>query len=74
VADICCQGRVVSVLEGGYGRTPLQIPAPPLLFSNAPAEQNAAKRSLDKTFFSDCAMQHLKGLVDPYFDESSKKS
>jgi uncharacterized protein (DUF2342 family) len=24
VADICCQGRVVSVLEGGYGRTPLR--------------------------------------------------
>lgn len=22
IADICCQGRVVSVLEGGYGRTP----------------------------------------------------
>jgi acetoin utilization deacetylase AcuC-like enzyme len=22
VADICCQGRVVSVLEGGYGRSP----------------------------------------------------
>lgn len=23
IADICCQGRVVSVLEGGYGRTPV---------------------------------------------------
>jgi acetoin utilization deacetylase AcuC-like enzyme len=21
IADICCQGRVVSVLEGGYGRS-----------------------------------------------------
>ena len=73
MADICCQGRVVSVLEGGYGRTPPPVPAPPL-FGDASAEDNPEiKRALDKSFFSDCAIQHLKGLVDPYYDESSNK-
>jgi len=72
VADICCQGRVVSVLEGGYGRTPAAIPAPPLSFDGATGENPEMKRALDKSFFSDCAMQHLKGLVDPYLDEHKK--
>lgn len=65
VADICCDGRVVSVLEGGYGRTPPPVPAPPF-FGNESAEE-PVKQKLDKTLFSECAMQHLKGLVDPYY-------
>lgn len=72
MADICCQGRVVSVLEGGYGRTPAAIPDPPLLFGGATAESPGMKRALDKSVFSDCAIQHLKGLVDPYLDEHKK--
>jgi hypothetical protein len=60
------------VLEGGYGRTPPAIPAPPLLFGDAAGENPAMKRALDKSFFSDCAIQHLKGLVDPYLDEDKK--
>ena len=52
---MCCDGRVVSVLEGGYGRTPPSVPSPP------------EPKTLDKSFFSECAIQHLKGLVDPYY-------
>ena len=65
VADICCDGRVVSVLEGGYGRTPPSVPAPPI-FGDESASQ-PVKQRLDKSFFSECAIQHLKGLVDPYY-------
>ena len=51
VADICCQGRVVSVLEGGYGR---------------PSEENTESNLLDKTMISECAMKHLQALIDPH--------
>lgn len=54
IADICCQGRVVSVLEGGYGRSPTQM-----------ADANQLQ-SLDKAFFSECAIRHLHGMIDPY--------
>ena len=62
VADICCQGRVVSVLEGGYGRTP-----------TSKQQQKSAENSkaitenhhLDTTFFSECALRHLQALIDP---------
>jgi acetoin utilization deacetylase AcuC-like enzyme len=63
VADICCNGRVVSVLEGGYGKTPPQIPPPPLAGTMLAPE---VSQPLEKSFFSECAMHHLKGLVDPY--------
>mmetsp|Transcript_49530 Transcript_49530/g.59942 ORF Transcript_49530/g.59942 Transcript_49530/m.59942 type:complete len:391 (+) Transcript_49530:879-2051(+) len=53
VADICCQGRVVSVLEGGYGRTP----------------SGAVDYPLDKTLFAESAAQHLRALIDPYNTE-----
>ena len=53
VADICCQGRVVSVLEGGYGRT------------SADPDSSA----LDRTLFSECAIRHLHAMVDPYDTE-----
>eukprot|EP00578_Thalassiosira_sp_NH16_P001033 CAMPEP_0181136544 /NCGR_PEP_ID=MMETSP1071-20121207/33233_1 /TAXON_ID=35127 /ORGANISM="Thalassiosira sp., Strain NH16" /LENGTH=1339 /DNA_ID=CAMNT_0023223247 /DNA_START=272 /DNA_END=4292 /DNA_ORIENTATION=- len=71
VADICCDGRVVSVLEGGYGRTPPPVPAPPTS-GNEPATE-PVKQKLDKTFFSECAIQHLKGLVDPYYAEDEQE-
>ena len=50
VADICCQGRVVSVLEGGYGRMP----------------SSTNENLLDKSIFSLCAAMHLSALIDPY--------
>ena len=56
IADICCQGRVVSVLEGGYGRTPANsVPG-----DNAP---------LDKSAFSECALRHIHAMIDPYDTE-----
>jgi hypothetical protein len=60
VADICCQGKVVSVLEGGYGRTP----GPPPQASSA--DTPSAHEVLDKSCFSECAMRHLQALIDPY--------
>jgi len=62
VADICCHGRVVSVLEGGYGRTPPTLPPPPIVDGKQPP----VHLPLDKSLFSECSMQHLKALVDPY--------
>lgn len=55
IADICCQGRVVSVLEGGYGR-PVQ---------NATGTYDATA-PLDKSLFSECAVRHIHGMIDPY--------
>lgn len=60
IADICCHGRVVSVLEGGYGRTP----EPPPEVPEVPVPQG-----LDKTVFSECALRHLQAMVDPYDTE-----
>lgn len=58
IADICCQGRVVSVLEGGYGRTPATAAA-------NPEEQ----QGLDRTVFAECGIRHLHALIDPYDKE-----
>ena len=57
IADICCQGRVVSVLEGGYGRTP-------------PNAQPGDCTALDKSVFSECALRHIHAMIDPYDTES----
>lgn len=32
VADMCCNGRIISVLEGGYGSRAGPSPTPPLFF------------------------------------------
>jgi acetoin utilization deacetylase AcuC-like enzyme len=53
IADICCQGRVVSVLEGGYGRHPTTGMYDPT-------------QPLDKSLFSDCAIRHIHAMIDPY--------
>ena len=60
IADICCQGRVVSVLEGGYGRSPVIGPA---------TSTSGGSNSLDKAFFSECAIRHLHAMIDPYDTE-----
>jgi len=61
VADICCQGRVISILEGGYGRTPTQATK-----SDDSRESKESNGYLDKTVFSQCAVRHLQALIDPY--------
>ena len=55
IADICCQGRVVSVLEGGYGRTPTGTDE---------------SHNLDRTVFGECAIRHLHAMIDPYNAEN----
>ena len=45
---------MVSVLEGGYGRSPV---VPPNSTEIPP---------LDKSIFSECAIRHLHAMVDPY--------
>jgi len=62
VADICCHGRVVSVLEGGYGRTPRRESER----LNSNAGPSSKSRLLDKTVFAESAMRHLRALIDPY--------
>jgi acetoin utilization deacetylase AcuC-like enzyme len=42
IADLCCSGRVVSVLEGGYGR-------PSDIVHSANLNENIAKESDDVT-------------------------
>lgn len=54
IADICCHGRVVSVLEGGYGRS---IPPSP----EAPHEHG-----MDRSPLAEVAMRHLHSFIDPY--------
>jgi len=61
VADICCQGRVISILEGGYGRTPT-----PTSESADSGDNKESNGFLDKTIFSQCAVRHLQALIDPY--------
>ena len=56
----------MSVLEGGYGRTPPPVPPPPVFGDESVEPTAPVKQKLDKSFFSECAVQHLKGLVDPY--------
>lgn len=53
VADICCNGRVVSVLEGGYGRP----------------KRSSQEKGLDRSMFAECAVRHLHALIDPYNTE-----
>ena len=64
IADICCHGRVVSVLEGGYGRTPAASVGIP----------NDGSNPLDKSVFSECAMRHVHAMIDPYDVEKRFKS
>ena len=61
IADICCQGRVVSVLEGGYGRSPVLGPVS--------VDSAGASNTLDKAYFSECAIRHLHAMIDPYDTE-----
>jgi len=63
VADICCQGRVVSILEGGYGSTPQN--SAELDFPEED-EQSATSSKLDKSNISECALRHLQALIDPH--------
>ena len=55
VADLCCNGRIVSVLEGGYGSYPSK-------------KQSTGGRGvgLDRNILSECSAAHVDRLIDPY--------
>jgi len=67
IADICCQGRVVSVLEGGYGRTPVASPAAAAAGSSGGGGGEGT--GLDRSLFAECAVRHLHAMIDPYNTE-----
>lgn len=66
VADICCEGRVVSVLEGGYGQTSKLRKNP---VSSTVNEIDKSGNMLDKSVFSECAIRHLRAMIDPFDEE-----
>ena len=71
VADVCCGGRVISVLEGGYGRTKV---VKKFTRGNPGDEKEQEKpdSKLDRTYFSECAAAHLEALTDPYGREENE--
>ncbi|CAM9162818.1 unnamed protein product, partial [Ectocarpus fasciculatus] len=62
VADICCNGRVISVLEGGYGARKSAGNGR----SSANKEHVADVEGLDRHILGDAAVSHVHRLVDPY--------
>lgn len=74
VADLCCNGRIVSVLEGGYG----SYPSVKKQTTAAAASSGGAKsRGLDRNILSECSAAHVDRLIDPYgqtYDNSTQPS
>eukprot|EP00604_Paraphysomonas_vestita_P003519 CAMPEP_0174820610 /NCGR_PEP_ID=MMETSP1107-20130205/4541_1 /TAXON_ID=36770 /ORGANISM="Paraphysomonas vestita, Strain GFlagA" /LENGTH=442 /DNA_ID=CAMNT_0016036263 /DNA_START=1556 /DNA_END=2884 /DNA_ORIENTATION=+ len=65
IADICCNGRLVSVLEGGYG----SYPGSSSSVSNSSRSNKTEKSKggyLDRSILSESAGAHLRRLIDPY--------
>lgn len=69
VADLCCHGRLVSVLEGGYGN----ISTKPLPKQHKGANGNAnptvpfpTDSAMNRSSLCGSAIAHIKRLVDPY--------
>ena len=52
VANLCCDGRIVSVLEGGYGRL-------------ATPNKTTGNSKLDRSSLAKNCCAHLEGLIDP---------
>jgi hypothetical protein len=50
----------VSLLEGGYGKSP-----PNLNLENV-VNSKVTPNQLDKSTFSECALHHLRALIDPH--------
>ena len=66
VADICCEGRIVSVLEGGYGRLASRRKSKPTSEAEPPMQD-----SLDRTSLARVCAAHvgtLAGLTRMYVD------
>ena len=57
VANLCCDGKVVSVLEGGYGRwTKKRV-------------GNTTEFVIDRTLLADNCSAHIRAMVGNYFDD-----
>ena len=57
VANLCCDGRVVSVLEGGYGRWTRR------------RNGNTTEFVIDRTLLADNCTAHIRAMVGNYFDD-----
>ena len=57
VANLCCDGRVVSVLEGGYGRWTRR------------RNGNMTEFVIDRTLLADNCTAHIRAMVGNYFDD-----
>ena len=55
---------MVSVLEGGYGRT-----SPSNGNVQATSKEVEGGNMLDKTMFAECAIRHLRAMIDPFDEE-----
>lgn len=55
---MCCQGRLVSILEGGYGH-------------HRPGHDANAATGLDRAPLGEAAVAHVRALLDPYADEAA---
>ncbi len=66
VAEKCCDGRIVSVLEGGYGS--FQEPCAKKNRKNESKNDSDEQlaRPLDRTGLVEAAIVHLSALIDPY--------
>jgi hypothetical protein len=62
VADICCNGRLVSVLEGGYGTWHTHSKTSRSTGKLAPAQDEV----LDRSVLAHSVSSHIRRLVDPY--------
>ena len=62
VADLCSGGRLVSVLEGGYGCYCTAKPGS----RGTRARSATPERMMDRTLLANAAVAHIHRLVDPY--------
>ena len=69
IADICCNGKIVSVLEGGYGHF-----SPTIRKTRSSLKLDQADKSTVETTESDlnrhslasAASSHVRSLIDPF--------
>ena len=68
IADICCNGRVVSVLEGGYGSyaKPTRATRASSKGGDVVGVDYGAESDLNRTTLAISAVAHIHRLVDPY--------
>jgi hypothetical protein len=66
IADLCCNGRLVSVLEGGYGCIAAQNHKPRTRDSSSRQPNGLGDSFMNRTSLANAAVAHVRRLVDPY--------